>query len=125
MFVRWKSRQLTRTESGAPERSLYAVLVECRRIDGQPRQKVIKYLAHINEEHLDTPRECKAFWEQAKQSLDSVDFEPGVRRRIEGKIAEVVPKRRRAPITVSGSRTGQDTRKSVAPRKAAAAHAAM
>ncbi len=124
MFVRWKTRQLTRTESGAPERSLYAVLVECRRVDGQPRQKVIKYLAHINEERIDTPRECKAFWEQAKQSLDSVDFEPGMRRKIEAKIAEIVPKRRRGTITVTGGETGQENRKTAVPRKASANAAA-
>jgi hypothetical protein len=120
MFVRWKSRQLTRTESGAPERSLYAVLVECRRIDGQPRQKVIKYLAHINEEHIGNPRECREFWERTRQSLDSVDFEPGVRRKLEAKIAEVVPKKRRAAISVSGSRTGADTRRSTTSRRATA-----
>jgi hypothetical protein len=125
MFVRWKSRQLTRTESGAPERSLYAVLVECKRIDGQPRQKVIKYLGHINEEHLGIPRECREFWDQAKQSLDTVDFEPGVRRRLEAKMAEVVPKRRRStPIKMTGSRTGQDVRTGISRRKTAA-HAAV
>src|SRR5687768_5228530 len=100
MFVRWKSRQLTRTESGGTERSLYAVLVECRRIDGQPRQKVIKYLAHINEEHLKSLKECRAFWEQTRESLDTVEMEPQLRRKLEAKIAEVVPKGRRASITV-------------------------
>lgn len=105
MYVRWKVRKLSRRgKLGPARRAFYAVLVECRRVDGQPRQKVVKYLAHINEQDLGVSDARRLFWEQANEGLGTIEMGPDERARIEEKLEEVVP--RPAALTIGVRRKG-------------------
>lgn len=91
MFVRWKKRTLApKNGSTTPERSLYAVIVKNQRIEGQTRQKVVKYLAHINEALLADPLHQSHFWERAEQGLAELQLEPALKKEIEKKLAATV-----------------------------------
>jgi hypothetical protein len=91
MYVRWKVRKLSRRgKLGPARRAFYAVLVECRRVDGQPRQKVVKYLAHINEQDLGVADSRRLFWEQANEGLGTIEMTVDERAKIEEKLEEVV-----------------------------------
>src|SRR5688572_29667158 len=105
MYVRWKVRKLSRRgKLGPARRAFYAVLVECRRVDGQPRQKVVKYLAHINEQDLGVSDSRQLFWDQANEGLGTIDMTADERARIEEKLEEVVP--RPATVTIGVRRKG-------------------
>jgi hypothetical protein len=105
MYVRWKVRKLSRRgKLGPARRAFYAVLVECRRVDGQPRQKVVKYLAHINEQDLGISDARRLFWEQANDGLGTIEIGTDERARIEEKLEEVVP--RPPAVTVGLRRKG-------------------
>ena len=98
MYVRWKVRKLSRRgKLGPARRAFYAVLVECRRIDGHPRQKVVKYLAHINEQDLGASDVRQLFWEQANEGLSTIEMEVDERAKIEEKLEEVVPRPAQTP----------------------------
>ncbi len=109
MYVRWKVRKLSRRgKLGPARRAFYAVLVECRRIDGVPRQKVVKYLAHINEQDLGASDMRELFWEQANDGLSTVEMDLDERAKIEEKLEEVVPRpaRSSAPVRSRGGAKG-------------------
>jgi hypothetical protein len=97
MFVRWKNRTLARKNgSGPAERSLYAVIVKNQRVEGRTKQKVVKYLAHISEGHLNDPIHQSHFWERVDQALaelvsvPELAMTPELRKEIESKLASVV-----------------------------------
>jgi hypothetical protein len=58
MFLRWKRRRLKRYRRGcqAGEEILSAVIVESRRVDGQPRQRVVRYIGSIRESDISRPQ---------------------------------------------------------------------
>jgi hypothetical protein len=91
MFVRWKNRTLaTRTGSGLNDRSFYAVIVKNQRVEGRTRQKVVKYLAHINESEIDLPEHREYFWQRVDLGLRDLDLSREERAEIEMKLAGVV-----------------------------------
>ena len=64
-----------------------AVLVECRRVDGKPRQRVIAYLGGIREAYVDErEREHRAFWEGVDERLDELGLDPETRARVEASV---------------------------------------
>ena len=71
MFVRWKRRPLRRRRPWSPpdEHALYAVLVESRRVDGRPRQRVVRYLGAIKEGQLRYPLSVDHFWQTVDRNL--------------------------------------------------------
>ena len=70
MYVRWQSRARKR-RGGSP--LLTAVLVECRRIDGRPRQRTVAYLGSIREGGIKSTlaRHVK-FWLGVTERLDQL-----------------------------------------------------
>lgn len=105
MYVRWKARPLRRQghRGEAPGRSLRAVLVASRWIDGRPRQVYIRHLGSIRERKLDAQPWRAAFWKSADAALASLAIPDHDRERIEAKIAERVPQ-----PTVDGNDRRQD-----------------
>ncbi len=110
MFVRWKrsprkdKHHWELPVSGGrfikivdPEWLRSAVLVECIRIDGKPRQRTIKYLGSIRERRLDLDDPYSIshrgyFWTSADANLDSLSLADNERARIVEAIEAIVPR---------------------------------
>ena len=90
MFVRWKRRQLRR--SRVPEYVRYAVLVRSNRVDGKPRQQVIRHLAHIREKYLTATAHREWFWERVDWHLGDLGLDEKARQSIERTLLPVVPR---------------------------------
>jgi hypothetical protein len=93
MFVRWKRRPAKRVKSwSTPDEQVWcAVLVESRRVDGKPRQRVVRHLATIREGDFTMPMTVDRFWKQVDAALAAVGISGAVLEAAEGKIAAVVP----------------------------------
>ena len=97
MFVRWKKYKLTgplkswRTNFGD---GFAAVLVECKRVNGKPRQRVIKHLASIREYGLadDKVGWHTGFWRDVEISLRDIPMSEAEREKIEAALVRRVPK---------------------------------
>jgi hypothetical protein len=105
MFLRWKRRTLQRPKYRGISRNgvsvlLSAVLTETVRIDGKPRQRVVKYLGSIQEWRIEQRAYyiLRDFWGPVLSRLDSLDLPKKQRREIEKQIAEVVPKPTKAML---------------------------
>ena len=48
------------------------MLVESHRVDGKPRQRVIRHLAAIRDGELEQPRALDRFWQRADAVLDEL-----------------------------------------------------
>jgi hypothetical protein len=110
MYVRWKRRPLGRTqwpdnvEALPDEQRLYAVLVRSERVNGKPRQRVIKHLGGIRERFATDLQEQQEnlrvhawqarhrFWEQVDETLAELVPEPAERERLAGQIVVTVPR---------------------------------
>lgn len=91
MFVRWKRRQLCRKPRWAkPEYVRYAVLVESARVDGKPKQKIIRYLAHIKEKYLTATAHQEWFWIRVDAHFSELGLEPTVQTNLEDSLLRVV-----------------------------------
>src|SRR5579864_9453945 len=64
MFVRWKKRM-----GRAGDITLVAQLVENKRIEGKPRQKVLAYLYHIKQSELASVTTRYYFWYNVAREL--------------------------------------------------------
>ena len=90
MYVRWQ-RRLRKKCGGSP--LLTAALVENRRVDGKPRQRVMAYLAGIRERFIgEREKEHRQFWRKIDERLDDLGLDPATRTRIEGSIEARVPR---------------------------------
>ncbi len=90
MFVRWQRRRRKRY-GGSP--LLTAVLVESRRVDGDPRQRTVAYLAGIREKFIgEHERAHRKFWRKVDERLDELALDPATRARIEAGVAARVPR---------------------------------
>jgi len=93
MFVRWKKRKLTRAwHKHRGDIVLCAQLVECRRVDGKPRQKVIKYLGSIHDYGRDTSGHQLGFWDTADRALGELTLDAAARREVEAALLAKVPR---------------------------------
>jgi hypothetical protein len=99
MFIRWKRRKKKPTKQWRRPRlhsecgdSLYCVLVESRRINGSPRQKVICYLGSIEEAHCQRVWDRVDFWNRVSSKLDALPLTRREMERIEKSIDRVVTK---------------------------------
>lgn len=97
MFVWWKRRKKAPTKHGCPPRkrsdagdSLYCVIVESQRIDGSPRQKVVSYLASVDENDCDKLWLRVDFWDYISAKLDRLPLSRRERTKIEEAIGKVV-----------------------------------
>ena len=84
MYVRWQRRTRKRRPRSP---LLVAVLVECRRVDGKPRQNVVGYLAGIGEQLVgEREREHREFWAKVDKRLDELGVDGDTRAKIEASI---------------------------------------
>ena len=93
MYVRWNKRK--RFKSGWRKKEghyLSAVLVESHRVNGTPRQKIIKFLGSIGEESLHRVFRCQDFWAAAEKNLASLGLSAEDQQKIIASIEKVVPK---------------------------------
>ena len=101
MYIRWK----TRRTMGRDEVALTAILLESRRIDGQPRQKYLAGLGtlrvqqqplaeHFAEVHGGFAYIWRVirFWNKIAGCLDDQDLDADQRLSIESEIASRIPK---------------------------------
>ncbi len=85
MYVRWQSRGRVRRRKSSP--LLTAVLVESRRVNGSPRQRVVAYLGGIREAYVDErERAHRAFWRGVDDRLDELELDPETRARVEASV---------------------------------------
>lgn len=113
MYVRWKKRAThrqvhtgkyqwkvrggrryvaaIRRSEPTGDHILSAVLVECRRVDGKPRQKVIKHLGCIRESAIGYVGHRIGFWQTASAAFKVLGLSPEQQRAIELALHERVP----------------------------------
>jgi hypothetical protein len=89
MFVRWKRRERRRDKHLCPF-VRYAVLVKSERVDGKPRQRIVRYLAHIGESYLDATAHQQYFWDRVNPQLDDLDVDSTTRQSLEAALLAVV-----------------------------------
>jgi hypothetical protein len=93
MYIRWNRRKRTKTGwRKKPGCYLTAVAVENHRVNGSPRQRVIKSIGSIGEERLGKIYDRKKFWETVERNLHSISISDGDKEKIISSIAKVVPK---------------------------------
>ena len=92
MYVRWNKANRQRPH-GFKYVSHIAVLVESKRIDGRPRQKVLKYLGSIESYLMKEPHIQRYFWKNVSVRLDSLQppLTADERKKIEDIIQKTVP----------------------------------
>jgi RNA binding exosome subunit len=93
MYVRWNKRK--RFKIGWRKKEghyLSAVLVESHRVDGTPRQKIIKCLGSIGEENLHRVFRRQSFWATTEKSLAELGLSTEDQQKIIASIEKVVPK---------------------------------
>jgi hypothetical protein len=73
-----------------PRRSLVAVIVESRRVDGRPRQHLIRYVGSIDCSDVQRLSERRRFWDRAEVVL--AEFDQKRRERFEQVLAAKVPR---------------------------------
>lgn len=108
MYVRWKKRQMTRAARGRGPcpigaHALACVLVECRRVNGRPRQKFVARLGTLQvwengrgEVAIGTggrayPAAIIAFWDRLSRKLDALKV-PHDRDAVEAMISANLPR---------------------------------
>jgi hypothetical protein len=113
MFVRWKKRKRSYYDHTEHRRRddqhLSAVLVECVRIDGKPRQQIVAYIGSIRRRVIEQGLELdyELFWERVAAKLDRLDLSRAERRVIEAKLEEIVPN----PVEAANRQHEADLRK--------------
>ena len=94
MYVRWKRRKLTRRlrDGSKPGYSLYAVLVKSERINGRPRQRVVKHLGSFREKEILSVIVRDYFWRRIEAKLSKLDLDPDTRSRVEARLSQTIPR---------------------------------
>ena len=94
MYVRWKRRKLTRRlrDDSEPGHSLYAVLVKSERINGQPRQRVIKHLGSFRGKNIPEVIIRDYFWRRVQAKLSKLDLNPETQAKVEAQLSRRVPR---------------------------------
>jgi hypothetical protein len=89
MFIRWNRKPLAQSNPLEVMRySLHAAIMESYREDGKPKQRFIKHLAAIQEDHLEDQSHIKRFWEQVKKQLK--EYDRSTRERLTATITKKV-----------------------------------
>jgi hypothetical protein len=115
MFIRWKRRRLgpqrgARSANRPPRYSLDAVLVRAERVNGQPRQRVVRYLGSFPESYLSAIGAEQSFegigatalqlqfWRAVDWHLADLGLDEATCELLAAKIAERVPRPTSAAI---------------------------
>ncbi len=91
MFVRWQRKK--RVDRDKWGQLLCAVLVESRRVDGEPRQRTIAYLGSIREGCIESALGWHVeFWHDVARRLDQLGdgLAPDEREKVEAALAKRV-----------------------------------
>ena len=107
MYVRWKTRR-RKTGIYGGCLCLNPILLESRRVDGQPRQKYIAGLGTLHVQHQLPTRDPEEFvevhggfvriagvywfWHDLAECLDGLKLAPERRQTIESEVASRIPK---------------------------------
>jgi len=74
MYVRWKKNIRKREKNSIDNKvTLCAVIVECYRENGKPKQRFRKYLASIREVDLNDSYSRKLFWRKVNKKLNTLE----------------------------------------------------
>ncbi len=93
MFLRWKKRKRRSRQTKFLERTtMSAVMVESYWSQGRAKQRVVKHLGSIREEHISYLHSREQFGERVNSNLDSLKIPRQQKALIIAKIQEVVPK---------------------------------
>jgi len=93
MFIRWNRRKRTKTGWRRKEGDyLTAVLVESVRVNGSPRQKIIKCLGSIGEDALGKVYRRDNFWETVERNLSTLELTEEMKDKIIVSLKKTVPK---------------------------------
>jgi hypothetical protein len=76
MFVRIKKSRLAAQSRHVSDYSVRVLVVKSFRVDGKPRQKVIKYLGSTRASHLKTLPNAQAFIHEMQKIIRSSGFDP-------------------------------------------------
>ena len=82
MFIRIKRRKLRRNNGTA----LDAVLVKSVWEHGKPRQKVVRYLAGIQDHYLTAPAHRQLFWSRIDAHFAALQLDPETCARLETRL---------------------------------------
>ncbi len=91
MYVRWQRKQRADRDNWGP--LLCAVLVESRRVDGEPRQRTVAYLGGIREGCIESALGHHVkFGRNVARRLDTLgdDLAPAERKKVEEALAKRV-----------------------------------
>lgn len=80
-----RSRRLKR-----PWPSLVVGILEARRVDGRPQQKLVAYVGTIRSDEVNFPAVSRRFWVRAAARL--AGFSPEIRQRFADAIAAKIPR---------------------------------
>jgi hypothetical protein len=101
MYIRWQSRKRTRAEFGYGRQGdvhWRAILVENKRVNGNPKQEHVAYVIGFTESALAIDTQRCHIWDRVRKCLDRLAnrVTPEDRTKIEAAIAMKVPKPSRA-----------------------------
>ena len=82
MFIRIKRRKLRRNDGTA----LDAVLVQSVWEHGKPRQKVVRYLAGIQDRYLTAPAHRQLFWSRIDAHFSALQLDAETCARLEARL---------------------------------------
>lgn len=92
MFVRWRRRKYKRSLSGAGvEHGRYAEVVKAVRVNGKPRQKVVRYLASIDESRMADAWSRRYFWRDVEKAVSGLQIDERSGAAIAKRLRDVVP----------------------------------
>ena len=111
MYVRWRryrGKPKYVNSAWLPGISHRAYLVRSARVEGRPRQQLVRYLGSIRDFLIVHPfPDYRArFWRDVRHNLDEVELDAATRARCEAAIAAVVP-----PVTPEEEAKIQERRK--------------
>ncbi len=93
MFLRWKKKKRNMKRANATVRlTLSPVIVESIWEEGKTKQRVLKHLGGIREEHIPHPNPRRDFWNKVNMNLRSIEISPQQRALFSKQIEDVVPK---------------------------------
>lgn len=92
MFVRWRIKKSDATSPRWHGDLLIAQLIESKRIDGKPRQKVIAYLGSIHLNDINRARTRLTFWRSAQAAFRKAHLTNAQKHTIDGLLQTRVAK---------------------------------
>lgn len=96
VFVRWKKRNLKSRCNTARGPMLYCYIAVSERLDGKPRQRIIKYLGAVHEHPTIYSR--LSFWRKMDRKVSKLNIDAATMKKLVKEIAGKVPRLRAGQI---------------------------